>query len=183
MVVVSRRAADVPQAAKTSIFSNLQRSVIGRRKSCCESELKGAKKTNPRSTTQLLTLRGTTATYPGGCRGHANCRDSQKLDKMSASILPKAARPVRQLSPSQICRHQRLKGCANRSAPAVAYSVASRASGRPSSKPRTQSPVTPPRVGPQVTPSFLTAADTRYSRSISTPRAGYSPLRGIRTAP
>ncbi|KAK3292246.1 uncharacterized protein B0H64DRAFT_224931 [Chaetomium fimeti] len=65
---------------------------------------------------------------------------------MSASILPKAALPARHLSPSQICRHQRLKGCASRSAPAVAYSVVSRASGRPSPKPRSQPPISRPRV-------------------------------------
>ncbi|KAH6856802.1 hypothetical protein B0I37DRAFT_301094 [Chaetomium sp. MPI-CAGE-AT-0009] len=65
---------------------------------------------------------------------------------MSASILPKAALPARQLSPSQICRHQRLKACASRSAPAVAYSVISKASGRPSPKPRIQPPVSRPRV-------------------------------------
>ncbi|KAL2159787.1 hypothetical protein VTH06DRAFT_1920 [Thermothelomyces fergusii] len=66
---------------------------------------------------------------------------------MSTSILPRAGVPVRHLSPTQICRRQRLKPCARPSAPAAAYSVASRASHRPSPQPRAQSSASCPRVG------------------------------------
>ncbi|GAB1318760.1 mdj1 protein precursor [Madurella fahalii] len=65
---------------------------------------------------------------------------------MKTSILPKAALPVRQLSPAQICRRQRLKPCAGRAASTVTYSVSSSVSSRPSSKPRAQSPAVRPKV-------------------------------------
>ncbi|KAK3306589.1 uncharacterized protein B0T15DRAFT_395320 [Chaetomium strumarium] len=80
---------------------------------------------------------------------------------MSTSIFPKAALPVRQLSPAQICRRQRLKPCAARSAPAASYSVVCRAPGRPSSKPRAQPSVSRPRVGPQARRSGSPAAAHR----------------------
>jgi molecular chaperone DnaJ len=103
---------------------------------------------------------------------------------MSTSILPKAALPVRQLSPAQICRRQRLKPCARHSVPAVAYSVASRAPSRPSPKPRAQSPVSRPRVGPRITPSGCgRAAHTEQQadfhttrRLLATPRDPYGTL-------
>ncbi|KAL2261136.1 hypothetical protein VTK26DRAFT_4648 [Humicola hyalothermophila] len=64
---------------------------------------------------------------------------------MNTSILPKAGLPVRQLSPAQICRRQRLKPCAARAAPAVSYSVSTKASRRPASKPRARPPVSQSR--------------------------------------
>jgi molecular chaperone DnaJ len=46
---------------------------------------------------------------------------------MNSSLLPKAALPVRTLSPAQICRHQRIKRCAGRTAaPICTFAVASR---------------------------------------------------------
>ncbi|KAK4156845.1 hypothetical protein C8A00DRAFT_30283 [Chaetomidium leptoderma] len=103
---------------------------------------------------------------------------------MSSSILPKAALPVRQLSPAQICRRPRLKPCAARPAPVVAFSVASRASGRPSPKPRAQLSVSPPRVGLQTTHPTAPAAAHRTQqayfhttrRLLATPRDPYGAL-------
>ncbi|OIW32228.1 hypothetical protein CONLIGDRAFT_262412 [Coniochaeta ligniaria NRRL 30616] len=55
---------------------------------------------------------------------------------MNSSLLPKAALPVRTLSPAQICRHQRIKRCAGRSAaPICTFTVTSRPAHHPS--PRT----------------------------------------------
>jgi molecular chaperone DnaJ len=104
---------------------------------------------------------------------------------MSTSILPKAALPVRQLSPAQLCRRQRLKPRASQFAPAAAYSVASRASsGRPSPKPRAQPPVSRPRVRPQAAPpGSPTAAHSGQQayfhttrRLLATPRDPYGAL-------
>ena len=54
-------------------------------------------------------------------------------------FLPRAGLPVRQLSPTQICRRQRLRrACAGRAAPAAAYTTACRAAAPPSSRPPTR---------------------------------------------
>ncbi|KAK3944898.1 DnaJ 1, mitochondrial [Diplogelasinospora grovesii] len=55
---------------------------------------------------------------------------------MNPTILPKTALPIRQL-PAQICRRQRLNGCASsRNAPICSYTVVAKPSGRPLSKPQ-----------------------------------------------
>ncbi|AEO55471.1 hypothetical protein MYCTH_2299335 [Thermothelomyces thermophilus ATCC 42464] len=83
---------------------------------------------------------------------------------MSTSILPRAGLPVRQLSPTQICRRLRLKPCARRSAsaPTVAYSVVSRASSRPSPKSRPQSPISCPRASFHTTRPLLATPRDPY---------------------
>ncbi|KAB5571956.1 putative mitochondrial DnaJ chaperone [Coniochaeta sp. 2T2.1] len=51
---------------------------------------------------------------------------------MNSTLLPKAALPIRTLSPAQICRHQRIKRCAGRSAaPICTFTVTSRPSPQP----------------------------------------------------
>ncbi|KAK4145815.1 uncharacterized protein C8A04DRAFT_35387 [Dichotomopilus funicola] len=89
---------------------------------------------------------------------------------MSASILPKAALPARQLSPAQICRRQRLRSCAARSVPSASYSIIM-------SKPACARPSPGLRAAPSFTPQKPQQVYFHTTRPLlATPRDPYGAL-------